>query len=524
MPLPTDLLPLILDHLANDRAALYQCLLADGQLHKAAAGLLYAQVLVKPKYGQTNGILDRLESSSLPKYAPYVHTLSIQGLLLPNIVSAVPVLETILTAIRACANLQTLEVVPDIHPDDYFTAILQHALELPSLNTLRVNSSCMSESDCGILLQFTKLRRLELKSPTRAVLNVLPEWLGRLTGLKELHLTSNCGSVTPGVLRSLVPLLQNISAISIGLSYSLTDDDLFDFLGQLGSLQSAHLQHYPQFKPMENTAQMNNLRSLTVLHNLIDDADAMVRFCTWIQHAVAGAPIQRIKLCCDEFEESSFAPRSFDALLRDLAASNGETLRALYLGGWLVSADAVTALFESCVGIEEFSAALDKPGFEEFERRTTMLQHLHTAALRIYAGDVGTSLSDSERIMRQSVALRRLSLDEMRTEGAWVSRDGEVVFVVCELENLAEDAEEPSEDEGDAASDDGSTRLLDSDDDEGEPRSRLPYGIIMGAILEEDENGEYVLNDEGPIIPMEAIEEETEPDESSSLGVQQQIN
>jgi hypothetical protein len=50
--------------------------------------------------------------------------------------------------------------------------------------------------------------------------------------------------VTPGVLRPFIPLLANVTAFSFGLSYSITDDDLFDFLGQLPCLETVQLQHY----------------------------------------------------------------------------------------------------------------------------------------------------------------------------------------------------------------------------------------------------------------------------------------
>ncbi|KAJ7065036.1 hypothetical protein C8F01DRAFT_1129199, partial [Mycena amicta] len=414
--LPSDLLPVLLDFLSEDRSALCQCLLANSQISNAAASVLYSRVILRPKYGQSSGILDCLLSGSLPRYALHVRTLSVKGFLFPNVVSTLPISETLLAAVKAFKNLKALEILPDIYPDDFFTEIIHQGLDLPLLTTLRVNSSCMSEGDSAILARFDRLRILELRNPTRAILNILPEWLAKMGGLNELHLTSNCGSVTPGVLRALIPLLQEISAISLGLSYSITDDDLFDFLGQLPNLKSAQLQHYLQYKVTDNTRQMNRLRSLTVLHNPMDDAESMARICAWVRHAVAGAPIERLQLCCDEFEESSFAPRTFDALLRDIAFANGATFRALDIGGWLVSADAVSLLFEGCKQIEEFAAALDQPGFEEFERRVTTMKLLHTAALRIYAGGGSTSIDDAERIMRKSVALRRLALDEMNTE------------------------------------------------------------------------------------------------------------
>lgn len=55
----------------------------------------------------------------------------------------------------------------------------------------------------------------------------------------------NCGSVTPGVLRSFLPhVSENLKGFSLGLSYSITDEDIFTFLGQLPNLEHLRLRNY----------------------------------------------------------------------------------------------------------------------------------------------------------------------------------------------------------------------------------------------------------------------------------------
>ncbi|KAF7316182.1 hypothetical protein MIND_00136400 [Mycena indigotica] len=511
--LPLDLLPLVLDHISEDRTTLLKCLLTNSQFKRATASILYSQVVLRPKYGQTTGILDRLLSATLHCYAPFVHSFSVQGLLLENVVASFPIAETLLAAIKAFVNLKTLELVPDIYPDDFFTPILQQALELSSLQILRVNSSCMSEADSAILANLVRLRVLELRSPTRAILNILPDWLTKMDQLTELHLTSNCGSVTPGVLRQLVPLLQNVTAIALGLSYSIIDDDLLEFLGSLPNLKSAQLQHYLQYKRPANELEMRQLRSLTVLYNYIGHAENMDRFCNWVCRVITGAPIEHVKLCCDEYEESSLAPRTFDTLLKDLASANYETLHTLDLGGWLVSVDAVSLFLEKCKHLEEFSAALDQPGFEGFERRVSTMTCLHTSVLKIYAGAGLTTIENAERIMKKSVALRRLSLNELKTEGSWVSHNGETLFVVREIEQDVEDLP------------DGSI-ATDSTDREDSPTPDLDNivrssGIIMGAILEEEEDeNEYDMPKGIPLRAQLTLEDwlaEMNPESTSEI-------
>ncbi|KAF5381470.1 hypothetical protein D9757_008180 [Collybiopsis confluens] len=72
-------------------------------------------------------------------------------------------------------------------------------------------------------------------------------WLCRLQyDLKELHLVNNCGSITPGVLRSFLPYLYNVTHLTIGLSYSLADKDVFTALVQLPNLKRIGLRWYLQ--------------------------------------------------------------------------------------------------------------------------------------------------------------------------------------------------------------------------------------------------------------------------------------
>lgn len=55
----------------------------------------------------------------------------------------------------------------------------------------------------------------------------------------------NCGSITPGVLKSILPpLKREVQKISLGLSYSLTDEDVFTFLHQLPNLKGVELTYY----------------------------------------------------------------------------------------------------------------------------------------------------------------------------------------------------------------------------------------------------------------------------------------
>jgi len=60
----------------------------------------------------------------------------------------------------------------------------------PHLSEVTVNPSCTRDTMAPLLVQINHLHRLTLSSPGRIILDLLPEWLGRLSKtLVGLHLT-----------------------------------------------------------------------------------------------------------------------------------------------------------------------------------------------------------------------------------------------------------------------------------------------------------------------------------------------
>ncbi|KAJ7088564.1 hypothetical protein C8R43DRAFT_297607 [Mycena crocata] len=433
--LSSDLLCMIIEGL-TDNVTLGRCSLVNWEFNRAASRMLYSQVMLCPAYGQEyRGILDQVSSATLPHHAPHVQILRIGGYFTPP-TATLDLPGTLLAAVNAFKNLHTVEILPETYPEALFTPILAELAIRDALANLRVNASCTDDVTAPVLVSIGGLRRLEVQSPSRAILRFLPEWLGRLLPLKELHLTNNCGSITPGVLRSFI--LPNIAVFSLGLSYSITDDDLFDFLGQLPCLETVQIRHYLQFKEPRRGTPLQRLRSLTVLHASYDSDDAD-RLCAWVRHAISGSCIERVRLCADEYDDSYFASTGFDALLEDISRLHPETMRILDLGGWLVSASALSLLCESCPALEELGAALDPDGFESFMRLVPLMKRLHTAVLQVYSENaLSLSTEDASRIMQNSGVLRRLSVNDLRTEGSWVSQDDFVRFEVqdCSIKSI----------------------------------------------------------------------------------------
>jgi hypothetical protein len=51
--------------------------------------------------------------------------------------------------------------------------------------------------------------------------------------------------VTPGVLKSFLPhVSESLKSFTLGLSYSITDEDIFTFLSQLPNLEHLRLRNY----------------------------------------------------------------------------------------------------------------------------------------------------------------------------------------------------------------------------------------------------------------------------------------
>ena len=80
-------------------------------------------------------------------------------------------------------------MIPSTYHEDLIMESLPVVKNSIHLSKLAVNSSCMSDSIAPVLTEIKRLRNLTLYGPGRAILNLLPEWLERLSKtLTGLHL------------------------------------------------------------------------------------------------------------------------------------------------------------------------------------------------------------------------------------------------------------------------------------------------------------------------------------------------
>ena len=96
---------------------------------------------------------------------------------------------TLREAFPSWTNLTSVVLCPTECHEDVFPEALRFLSHCSELRHLAVGSSCMDEVSAPIIAQIGGLRTLSLSDPTRAILNLLPGWLSRLSStLEGFHL------------------------------------------------------------------------------------------------------------------------------------------------------------------------------------------------------------------------------------------------------------------------------------------------------------------------------------------------
>ncbi|KAF8646265.1 hypothetical protein AX16_007305 [Volvariella volvacea WC 439] len=505
-----ELLVYILEFVKTDYPTLANCALVNSAVNRAASQVLYAKAIYSPAFKAILNLRDRgaipepslFASACLPKYAQYVLSLNIAGYLStrPPPLNVFPA--SLLNAIQSFSNLRRVSFRPSAFPDDLFTEPLK-ALKGNSstaqdksgqnhqLESLIVGPACQDEIRAPLLVEISGLKKLAVHSPTRALLELLPGWLDRLSnGLKELHLKDNCGSITPGVLNSLLlnNCLQEVQALTLGLSYSLTDEDVFNFLAQLPQLEHLQLRYYLQLKTPKSRPHLKNLYSFTVQYAPAQSRSEVLKLCKWIRLGISSSPLQRLYLFSDDSDahtdlddddDEIFAPAlhrslhirisnsirirpegpdgttndsggetegggeadepgssiAFDSLINHLVVKHPMTLKILDMRSAFIGVDALRTLFIECVVLEEFYLSAGRSALAIFEQHASGLKSLHTAGFNIRnAKPIERRISHelAVQLIQSGPAprLRRLVVGGMMWQGSYVTRNGQVGFVV----------------------------------------------------------------------------------------------
>jgi hypothetical protein len=174
-----------------------------------------------------------------------------------------PLAKCLITAIPAWKNLVAMTMNPMQAPEDLFAEPFRMLRNSSDLRILKVNAAYTVGTSVSTLSEIAGLESLTVIDPGRKILDLLPGWLSRLSGtLRKLHLLvsaslfgahttwvtrlpkDNCGSITPGVLQTIQPLAVRLQSFALGLSYSLEDGHILEFLSRLPRLQDLQLRYY----------------------------------------------------------------------------------------------------------------------------------------------------------------------------------------------------------------------------------------------------------------------------------------
>ncbi|KAI0742435.1 hypothetical protein C8Q80DRAFT_1188375 [Daedaleopsis nitida] len=384
-----DLLMHILDFLRDDYLSLYRCSLVDRTFRDSASTYLYRSVTYSPEFSPVLDLKKRNEfvegffaSSRLSHNASLVRRVTISGFLSPRPPPLNKLSDQLKAAIESWPNIQTLVLAPKQYHESIFTEILPMLLNFPVLRDLTVNASCTNEDQAPILAQLRDLESLTIVSPSRAILQRLPEWLVELRPtLRKLHLTNSCGSVTPGVLRSFLQPLQNTTSFALGLSYSLTDDDVFQFWTDLPNLEDLEFRYYLQLRP-SITPRLIRLRHFTVHYIPVMTRIDAAHMYKWVRRVISHAPLECLRLI-PEFVTQGGAAVTFDPLLEHLAARHAQNLRVLDMKECFVGRTALIMLCKTCTNLEELNVAVSLETMRAFAEYSKDIRRLHTVELQV---------------------------------------------------------------------------------------------------------------------------------------------
>ncbi|KAF5375445.1 hypothetical protein D9615_007974 [Tricholomella constricta] len=447
-----DILVQVLELLTDDLPSLYHSSLVNWDFNHAASRILYARIQYSPLHRHVLDLKDRgtdfgtsmIASACTAQNAQLVVELEINGFISTRSSPLFILCDTIAHAIEKFINLSKLTLCPITYHQSLFTKTLELLPALTHLRELTVNSSCMGSETAPLLTRIEGLRKLTLRSPGRLILDSLPGWLERLSPtLVGLHLKDNCGSITPGVLKSLVPhVCERLRDLTLGLSYSLTDDDVFSFMAQLPHLERLQL-HYPdsmneqQLKPPKFLPNLTRLKYFAVNYIPTHTRHDVLALCRWVKRIISFSPLEHIRLMCVEPPVSI----PFDSLVDHLVKKHHKTLRVLDFGYAYAGVDAAKAVFTSCLQLEEFRISARRGVLDTFQELSPRLARLHTAAFRIRNAKMKKALVDddlaTEIITHGPPSLRRLLVNGAMWEGSWVSgNDADVRFVVRRVRGL----------------------------------------------------------------------------------------
>ncbi|KAI5121489.1 hypothetical protein M0805_003944 [Coniferiporia weirii] len=288
-------------------------------------------------------------------------------------------------------------------------------------------------------LELRHLQHLKLASPTPEVLVALPNILMSLNKpLASLYFEEDCGSVTPGILTSLLPAVRALRSFALGVAFSVKYDDLFPFLEELVHLRHLELFHYSQLRDTSISPSLRMLRTLKIVHDNTASRRDVTNMCVWMRRLVRSSPLESLEIGCDDPADYSGSPYiGYEGLLEHLICCHAGTLRCLKVEDLYAGTRMVKRLVQRCTKLEELELCVGLNCFNLLGSLLASAQNLSSVRLSVVNTKV-VAVPDRGLLQEGSTGLRRIIVNKCGFEGRWISewnvgQPPQAVFRVVEV-------------------------------------------------------------------------------------------
>ncbi|KAH9896408.1 uncharacterized protein BXZ73DRAFT_95219 [Epithele typhae] len=403
--LPLDVLPLILEHLA-DRRDLCTCAQLSKVFHYAATPLLYRTLDVRIT---THKGLVKLQK---PEYAKHVRHVSETGSL---------------KALRMYVNLEGFTWSGDMAEgssgEREFMSYLDILRELPVRELVMRTFYGLSDDVWEALHAFTGLHKVSIWC-MEGKPRILQGWSEKLgESLTHLEL-GRCSGVPASILITVLAHLPRLRALRLKGASSAAILEILTFLPHLHSLDTeyfgaAALSRYDDIPAAR-------LRDLTVRTSTVDP-QGLQQLWTWIRRLTPAPSLESFTLNAFSTAGEQFIPRGF---LLDMATIHKDTLKHFTADSTQMSLADVECLCTLFPALETLSCStIWSPEGTPYEAVVAKANNLRT--LRFYQSKWRRGESDAiitsvrNMMLRESSVLRLIGIGNLIYIGRWVCKTDE---------------------------------------------------------------------------------------------------
>ncbi|KAF8510199.1 hypothetical protein BU17DRAFT_55597 [Hysterangium stoloniferum] len=217
LDLPTDLLPLILQHIIKPHH-LAKCCLVNRAFHSFTVPLLYERIFIYAwhKDGKTK-VRKLFETlSEYPQLAKYVKKLELRDFprAIYSTASHESLTKSCITGLVHCRSLRSCTWTRD---QTLSGEILEALSSCISLKELEINGHSTGTYDARLLLLFKSLTKISLIMPSAEVVDILPQWLMKnKETLTAFHVLCKSSSlITNDRLAAMAPYMTRLRHLHI---------------------------------------------------------------------------------------------------------------------------------------------------------------------------------------------------------------------------------------------------------------------------------------------------------------------